>query len=426
MKEHKPNWLRLDNAAKIYPAAKRRTWTNLFRLSATLTEPVDTAVLQSALEQTIPRFPSIAVRVRRGMFWYYLEKIKSAPKVEEDIAYPLRHTPFRALRKCAFRVLYFENRIAVEYFHAITDGNGGLVFLKTLLAEYLTQKYALSIPSGDGVLDRHDEPTEGELEDSFLKHEGRVAASRAAPTTYRISGTPETDGFLHLTTGILQVPEVLRMAKSYGVTLTELLTAAMVAAIVEMQNKAVPNPKRQRPVKVLVPVNLRRLFESTSLRNFVLFITPGVDPRMGNYTFEEIVKSVHYQMGMELSDKVMKTRITTNVKVEKSIFLKILPLFIKNIAMKAVYNMVGESKSCLAFSNLGAVKLPAVMERYIQRIDFILGAQATRPNNCGLLSYQDKLYINLTRNIREPVLERAFFSYLVKLGLGVKIESNQR
>ena len=35
-------WMRLDNAAKIYPAAKRRNWTNFFRLSATLTEPVDT------------------------------------------------------------------------------------------------------------------------------------------------------------------------------------------------------------------------------------------------------------------------------------------------------------------------------------------------------------------------------------------------
>ena len=37
-------WLRLDNAAKVYPAARRRDWTNVFRVSATLKEQVDPAV----------------------------------------------------------------------------------------------------------------------------------------------------------------------------------------------------------------------------------------------------------------------------------------------------------------------------------------------------------------------------------------------
>ena len=60
-------WMRLDNAAKIYPAAKRRNWNNFFRLSATLTEPVDVAVLRSALDVTVRRFPSMAVRLRRGV-----------------------------------------------------------------------------------------------------------------------------------------------------------------------------------------------------------------------------------------------------------------------------------------------------------------------------------------------------------------------
>ena len=64
--------MRLDNAAKIYPAARNQNWSNTFRLSATLTEDVDTAVLQQALEVTVPRFPSIAARLRRGLFWYYL------------------------------------------------------------------------------------------------------------------------------------------------------------------------------------------------------------------------------------------------------------------------------------------------------------------------------------------------------------------
>ena len=44
-------WLRLDNAAKISPAARTDNWSNVFRLSATLSEKVDKTALKQALEQ---------------------------------------------------------------------------------------------------------------------------------------------------------------------------------------------------------------------------------------------------------------------------------------------------------------------------------------------------------------------------------------
>ena len=147
-------WMRLDNAAKIYPAAKRRNWNNFFRISATLTEPIDTGVLASALDVTARRFPSIAVRLRRGVFWYYLEEIPKTPSIQPEKSCPLAHAPFHEVRQCAFRVLVYKNRVAVEFFHALTDGTGALVFVKTLLAEYLSEKYGLSVPAEKGVLGR--------------------------------------------------------------------------------------------------------------------------------------------------------------------------------------------------------------------------------------------------------------------------------
>lgn len=142
-----------------------------------------------------------------------------------------------------------------------------------------------------------------------------------------------------------------------GVSITAFLCAVMMQAIIEIQAEKVPRVKRRRPVKVLIPVNLRKIFDSRTLRNFVLYITPEVSPGMGEYTFEEICKSVHHQMGMELTAKRMGARITTNVNSEKSLFVKIMPLFIKNFAMKMVFNAVGERKSCLSLSNLGRVEL---------------------------------------------------------------------
>ncbi|MBQ4312859.1 MAG: alcohol acetyltransferase, partial [Clostridia bacterium] len=171
-------WVRLDNAAKIYPAARRKNWSNVFRQSVTLCEEVDVAVLKSALDVTVKRFPSIAARLRKGVFWYYLQQVEKAPEIKEEQSYPLCFMSNEEMRQCAFRVIVYRERIAVEFFHSLTDGTGALVFLKTLTAEYLEQKYGISIPSELGVLDRKQKPLPEELEDCFPKNAGRVPAGR--------------------------------------------------------------------------------------------------------------------------------------------------------------------------------------------------------------------------------------------------------
>ena len=419
-------WMKLDNAAKIYPAAKRRNWNNFFRISATLTEPVDVAVLRSALDVTARRFPSIAVRLRRGMFWYYLEQIPHSPAIQEEKSCPLAHAPFHEVRQCAFRVLVYHNRFAVEFFHALTDGTGGLTFFKTLLAEYLSQKYGLTIPAGDGVLGRLEEPDAEELEDSFLRYAGNVKASRKEATAWHLTGTPEKDGFKDLVTLMIPAPALKECAKAHGVTVTELLCAAMMQAICQLQAEKVPQRRLRKPVKVLLPVNLRNLFPSKTLRNFASYITPEVDPRMGDYTFDEICAAVHHRMGLENNPQTMRAKFAANVASEQSPLLRVMPLFIKNLAMKAVFDTVGECKSCLCLSNLGVVRLPEVMAPYVARMDFIIGVQAKAPHNCGVLTWNDTVYINCIRSIREPELELHFYRVLHQLGLPVKVESNQR
>ena len=419
-------WMRLDNAAKIYPAAKRRNWNNFFRISATLTEPIDTGVLASALDVTARRFPPIAVRLRRGAFWYYLEEIPKTPSIQPEKSCPLAHAPFHEVRQCAFRVLVYKNRVAVEFFHALTDGTGALVFVKTLLAEYLSEKYGLSVPAEKGVLGRLEEPSPEELEDSFARYAGDVTASRAESTAYHLSGTPERDGYKNLVTMMIPAEKLRACAKEHGVSVTELLCAAMMQAIGELQAEKVPNVRHRKPVKVLIPVNLRNLFPSRSLRNFASYITPEIDPRMGDCSFSELCSLVHHKMGLENNRRTMRAKFAANVASERSPILRVMPLFIKNIAMKAVFDAVGECKSCLCLSNLGRVELPEVMVPYVQRMDFIIGVQARAPHDCGVVTWGDTVYINCIRSIQEPELEYRFYRVLHRLGLPVKVESNQR
>ncbi len=422
----KLRWMGLDNAAKIYPAARRRTWTNVFRLSATLTETVDVEVLRRALDVTARRFPSISVRLCTGFFWYYLEELKKAPEVRPEMSYPLENMRDHDLHTSAFRVLVYENRIAVELFHSITDGNGGLVFLKSLVAEYLNEKYGAGIPPTHGILDRLEEPSADEMEDSFLKYSGKVGMSRREADSYKIGGTKDIGGFHHNVTFLMSAAEVHKIARAHGVSVTVFLTAAMMQAIMEIQNERVPNRKKRKAVKVLVPVNLRKMFPSTTLRNFVLYFTPEIHPGTGDYSFDEICKVVYHQMGIELTPQRMCARMTTNVNSEKITAVKVMPLFVKNIIMKLVFNAVGERKSTLTLSNLGAVQLPEEMKPYIRRFDFVISPQASAPHNSAVISYGDTLVLNFIRNTMEPTLEAKFHEVMRRHGIHMKVESNDR
>lgn len=424
--ENNLRWLRLDNAAKIYPAAKNRNWTNVFRVSATLKEPVDPEILQAALDATAPRFPSICARLRRGLFWYYLQQLPESPRIREESSYPLTHMYRGELRRCAIRVVVYGKRIALEVFHGLTDGNGALVFLKSLLAEYLQQKHGIIIPAEQGVLDRKESPPEEELEDSFLKHAGPVCASRKSNDSWQLSGTPEAGGFLNVTCLRLPVEAVREEAHRYNVSVTTFLGAVMLQALQELQAEQIPSRKFRKPIKILIPVNLRRMFGSRTLRNFVLYSTPELQPKLGSYTFEEICGIVHHQMGLDNNPKHMSTMIATNVVSEQILAVKLLPLFLKNLVMKAVYAAVGERKTCLSLSNLGQVRLPEAMMPYVERLDFILGVQATTPYNCGVVSFGDTININFIRNIRQPLLEARFHRILRDMGIPVLAESNRQ
>ena len=417
-------WVRLDNAAKIYPPARRKNWSNLFRQSVTLTENVDVPVLQSALDVMVKRFPSIAARLRKGAFWYYLQQLESAPEIKEEYSYPLIYMDNEEMRQCAFRVIVYHNRIAVEYFHALTDGTGALIFLKNLVAEYLEQKYGVCIPFENGIVDRTVPPLDEELEDSFLKYAGPVAVSRKDTNAWHMYGTPQKDGFLHMTCFRVPVKEVIDAAHKHKVTVTVFMSAVMMQALQNLQNEKTPDGRRQKRIKLLIPINLRNLFPSSTLRNFAMYTIPELDPRLGEYSFPEICRIIQHKMGLEFTPKHMSQVIATNVNDERNPMVRLIPLPIKNAVMKAIFDSVGEKKSCLSLSNLGQVKVPDVMAAYIQRFDFILGVQAAAPYNCGMLSFGDTVYLNFIRNIQEPELERHFYAVLQQMGISVTVESN--
>ena len=418
-------WYRLDTAALIFPAITRRDWSNAFRVSVSLKDDVDPEILQQAVDALRPRFPSYYVALHRGVFWYYLEECRSPVRVQDDYAYPLTFMSSRELRRSCMRVLVYKNRVAAEFFHSLTDGYGGSVYLCNLVARYLELKEGVVIPLEGLIRDLNESPPPEELEDSFLKNAAEVAAGRKEAPSYHLHGSREARGFKTLTTGVVETRALLDTARRYGVSVTALLAAVMAESVIAMQNEELPR-KRQRPVKITIPVDLRRLYGSRTLRNFSLVLNLGVDPRYGDYTLEELCRSIFHQLRAGATTQNMAGMIAANVQPQQLVLLRLAPVFLKNLVMDAVYRRSGESGGSLNISNITGLPLPEVMLPYIERMEFIIGPQRSYPNNCSVMSFGGRTYINMIRNIRQSELERRFFSRLVELGIAVEIECNRR
>ena len=417
-------WYRLDNADLIFPAIIRKNWNNVFRVAVTLKEPVDPELLSQAAADLKPRFPTVFVRLKAGFFWYYLETLQEAPRAEQDYAYPLTHMPRKQLKKCCVRILYYENRIAVELFHSVTDGTGGMVFLQNLTARYLALKYGAEIPAERGIADIREAPGEEETRDCFQLCGAPVRIGRAEATAYRLSGNPEEENARHIVMGIVPTDVLKEKAHEQGVTVTAYLAAVLAEAVRDRQNMEHRPVRLQKPVKITVPVNLRKTFGMDTMRNFALAVNIGFDPKLGEYSHEDICRLMYHQLAAEATPQRMAGRVTTNVALQRSMLIRLIPLPLKKICMRLVYAVSGESKGCLNLSNMGQISLPEAMGDYIERFEFVIGVQYSYPNNCSVVSWNGKTYISMIRGIQESELERLFFSRLVELGVPVEVESD--
>ncbi len=422
----KKKWYRLDNAATIYPVVMNRKWMAMFRLCATLDEPIDRAILECALRAALRRMPTFNVCVKRGFFWFFLEELSGIPPIEEDVANPCLPIDIKKNNGFLLRVRCHENRIALEFFHVLTDGTGGMRFLKTLVAEYLTMRYGIVIPRDGEILDCSEQPRKGEVEDNFRNVAGRATLSRGEPDAYHIRGTEEYAQFMNIITGDADAALIVQKAKELGVSVTHYLAALMIESIGDIQKKEISAKRRNQPVKICVPVNLRNFFPSATLRNFASYVNPGVEFKYGEYSRAEIARAVKYYMGLEATEQKLRAKLSANVAAEKSPFLRRAPLFFKVLVMRAVYRATGDVQSSSLLSNLGAVTLPREMEERVLRFDFQLGPLFENKVTCGLISYKGRAYINFTRTIREADTERGFFTRLVEDGVPVTLESNAR
>ena len=423
-KSQAKTWYRLDLSAIVYPTLQRRDFSSVYRLSLLLKEDVQPDILQQAVDIAMKRFPTYRSAMHKGLFWRYLEpNTNPGPIVQKDIRNFCMPMPFKSNNRYLVRFYWYGRRIALEAHHSLGDGTGGMFLLQTVTAVYL-RLLGHPIPNDGFVLDVDAEPDPEEFEDAYMRYaNAQVRPARPAEKTYRVRGTKEPFYTLNVIDGIMSVKEVMQVAKGYNATVTEYLNAVLLYSLLQKQEHDFH--LKLRPVRIAMPVNLRRFFPSKTLRNFITMVYPSIDPRLGEFTFEEIVAHVHNYMRYYINEKFLKGDITTNAATKRNPLIRIVPLFIKDFVVRLFYTRVQDKNSSAGLTNLGSVYVPDAMKPYLERFDIYMGIPYSQRTNCAIASFGDTLTVNFASCIIEADVERRFFQKLVEDGIAVTIESNR-
>lgn len=394
-----------DNSSILYLALIRKHHTNIFRFTMTLTEEIDPELLQAAVDQVSHRFPTIFAGLRADFFHYSQVSADHPPKVSQDPGILINMTR-EEIARCALRVYYQGRKINLEGFHGITDGYGMIAALSSLVAEYLHLCYGLEVPAGYPVFPVTEEARQEETEDSYLRYVGQKPLHLPSRYSYQLPGNDPKCGPVLEATFTYPVQELLSCARKYGVSITALVTSVMAASVMELQHSR--REKKMRPVRIMVPIDLRKVFPSQTLRNFILYALPTMEVAEYGCSLKDLAASFSRQIKAHLDKENLSSIIAYNVKTQNMPLFRILPAGVKCGLMRLAYSFFGESNSSMTMSNLGNIALPECMTPYVESFRLTMMPRVRSPYNCGMYSYNGYFFINLCRFPEESQLEEIF------------------
>lgn len=416
------NWFKIDNAGKIFTQVSDERNPNVFRIAVRLTESIDGEILRQAVNDIMPRFPTFKTKLRRGLFWQFLDNNNKEVKVFPMTDHYCRFIDYSETNGYLFRVSYYENMISLEVFHTLSDGTGGFVFLNSLIYRYLTLTgKVLRVDAKVKTIDQ--QPTMEEIEDSYVtyydKKNNKVSTAGRA---YHITGTNIPHGVI-VSNIRFQAEQMLTLARSAGVTITEYLTALLMYSIYKAQIEGKEKIKKNLPVRVCIPYNLRKLFKSQTLKNFSTYIKADYNFDKQT-TFEEVLAEIKKQLKDENDAAKLARRANSTVKIERNFFTRIAPLPLKEVIMKLCYRVMSDNVITTSFSNLNIIRFADSIEEYITDCEVHLFTSGCFSLLTCAVTYKGTMQMSFTRNIVESDIEMIFIRHLADRGIDITLSSN--
>ncbi|MGI6269168.1 MAG: hypothetical protein ACOYKJ_01315 [Candidatus Howiella sp.] len=406
-------WRRLDNAAKIFPSTSEQSDTRVFRFSAELTEPVDPAALQTALEQALELFPLFRCVMRRGAFWYYLEECDLTPRVGPEVKSPCMPLYDGNHKSLLFDVTYYKTKINLEFFHVLTDGTGAISFLTTLLHAYLSLRHPEAFA---GVQPPQSAPVSEKAQDGFAKYYQKGGRRAKGEKSALLRGAKREGDTIRILDARVPADQIRRLAASHDATVTVFLSALFILSIGENLSLN----EKKRPVVLNIPVNLRNYFPSDTATNFFGMISTGF--RLDHTpSLEEVISVVSADFKTELTSDKLAGRMRALTALEHNPAARIAPLPLKNFVLRQARH-IADRRCTAVLSNVGVVRLPEEMVPYIRS----MGAfTSTLKLQLCLCTCGNVMSLGFTSAFESPAIERCFLRRLAEFGVDIEVSTNE-
>jgi len=464
-------WYELDAFAKTYSSIISEGRTTCFRLSALFSENIDLEILEKVAILLEKKYPFYNSELKKGIFWNYLQQKKTHFMIEEEKTYPC--TDIR--KDNPLRIIYFNNKLSIEIAHFLTDGKGATLFFKDLIEEYLEKKYFLKKTKKDetdnlivGIekkqkvkiekitkiinfgkkINKKEKDFENkkfekneknffektkeilgnenglkntqknEYVDLYEKYMRKVSKETTIKSAFHLPMKILEKGQYHITTGEIDVESLKEESKKYGTTIGKYILSVYFKILLDRYSQA------KNPIVIGVPVDLRKIFEETTYRNFFINITPSVDASLGAYSLSEIITYLDNYFALKITKKEFYKSIYKAMNPVQNIIIKSVPYLIKRMFFPFIFDYYGERGYTTGFSNLGVFRIDKKYEKYLKGFRFLPPPSKRCKIKMGVISDCNKVYVNFGNLTANYDIERDFFVYLRKRGIKSKIITN--
>ena len=413
-------WYELDAFAKTYSSIISEGRTTCFRLSALFTENIDIKILKEVSNFLEKKYPFYNSELKKGIFWNYLQQKKTHFMIRKEVTYPC--TDIR--KDNPLRIIYFNNKISIEIAHFLTDGKGALLFFQDLIEKYLEEKYfceKTNFQKIEEILESSGETEKikkNEYVDLYEKYLKKVSKETTIKSAFHLSIKILEKGQYHVTTGEISINDLKAESKKYGTTIGKYLLAVYFKILLDRYSQA------KNPIVIGVPVDLRKIFEETTYRNFFINITPSVDASLGAYSLSEIITYLDNYFALKITKKEFYKSIYKAMNPIGNMIIKSVPYLIKRLFFPFIFDYYGERGYTTGFSNLGIFKIDKKYEKFLKGLRFLPPPSKRCKIKMGVISDNQKIYVNFGNLTANYDIERDFFIYLRKRGIKSKIITN--
>lgn len=415
------SWRKLDNSAKIFPLSESNKYSTVFRYSVVLKENIDKDTLTKAVEKALIRYNAFKVKLKKGFFWFYFEENNKRPIIKEELYYPCKRIYPEYNNDYLFSVTYFERKINIEIFHSLTDGSGGIIFFKEIIYNYLEIKHKELLD----LEERKARKVLYDTEDSYLiNFDKKAKKSGSNKKAYILKGKELKFNQVSVNHLLIESEGLKAECGKYNLSTTQYLTCVLIwslynANILKYDKKS----KNKKPIKVCIPVNLKKYFKSKTLSNFFSYIS--IDILMNkSISFEDIAKFVKNEFERKLTEEEILKTMSDNVKVGKNILISFIPLPLKKIIIRSIYGQIQKHLS-ITYSNTGKVGIIGKFQEYIDYFMVLIAPEHIEKIKCSSCTYLNRIIFTFTSILNDNSIEKFFLNYLKLQNINVQVESNE-